>query len=143
DRETAAIRNACVVIDVSPLFKYRVTGPDALRFLDRLVTRDLSKMEVGHMTYTPWCNARGKLVDDGTIAKLGDTTFRLTSAESNLRWLTDHAEGFAVDIVDVSRELGTLSVQGPSSRALLEAVTGAELSALKYHRFTHGTIAGE
>src|SRR5512138_3454758 len=86
DRETAAIRNACALIDVSPLFKYRVTGRDALRFLDTLVTRDLSKMDVGHMTYTPWCNARGKVIDDGTIARLGDTEFRLTAAESNLRW---------------------------------------------------------
>lgn len=142
DRETAAIRSACVVIDVSPLFKYEITGPDSLRFLDRLVTRDLSKMEVGHMTYTPWCNTHGKLVDDGTIARLGATTFRLTSAESNLRWLTDHAEGFDVAISDVSRALGTLSLQGPSSRALLEAATGANLSALAYHRFTHATLAG-
>ncbi len=143
DRETAAIRNACVVIDVSALFKYEITGRDALRFLDRLVTRRLSKMEVGHMVYTPWCNARGKLVDDGTIARLGDTTFRLTSAESNLRWLTDHAAGFDVAIVDVSRRLGTLAVQGPSSRALLEAATGMELGRLEYHRFTHATLAGE
>src|SRR6185503_19567880 len=117
----------------SPLFKYRITGPDAMRFLDRLVTRDLSKMEVGHMTYTPWCNARGKVVDDGTIARLGDTEIRLTSAESNLRWLTDHADGFAVAITDVSLDLGTLSLQGPASRALLEHVSGADLSALKYH----------
>ncbi len=143
DRETAAIRNACALIDVSPLFKYRITGPDALRVLDRLVTRDLSKMEVGHMSYTPWCNANGKVVDDGTIARLGDTEFRLTSAESNLRWLTDHADGFAVTIADVSLELGTLSLQGPASRALLEQLSGTSLATLKYHRFTHVPIAGE
>src|SRR5579883_1488358 len=70
DRETMAIRNACALIDVSALYKYELRGPDAGAFLDRLVTRDVKKMAVGHMLYTPWCNSRGKLVDDGTIAKL-------------------------------------------------------------------------
>src|SRR4051794_27992333 len=119
DRETMAIRNACALIDVSPLFKYHVRGPDAQRFLDRLVTRDLARMEVGHMTYTPWCNSRGKVVDDGTIARLGAESFRLTAAESNLRWLLDNAPGFDVAIEDVSDALGALSLQGPKSRALL------------------------
>src|SRR5262245_11022517 len=113
DRETMAIRNSCALIDVSPLFKYRVRVPDALGFLNRLVTRDLAKMEVGHMTYTPWCNSEGKVVDDGTIAKLGADEFRLTSAESNWRWLADCSPGFDVQITDVSDELGALSLQGP------------------------------
>jgi aminomethyltransferase len=143
DRELMAIRNACALIDISPLFKYHIRGPDALRFLDRLVTRDLSKMAVGHMTYTPWCDARGKVVDDGTIAKLSDTFFRLTAAESNWRWLLDNAAGFSVDIEDVSDELGALSLQGPASRAVLESLTGADLSGVKYHRFTHVTLLGE
>ncbi|MEZ4294403.1 MAG: aminomethyltransferase family protein [Polyangiaceae bacterium] len=142
DREYLAIRNACALIDVSPLFKYHVRGRDAGRFLQRLVTRDLSKMAVGHMSYTPWCDSRGKVVDDGTIAKLGDTEFRLTAAESNLRWLTDNAPGFDVEIRDVSDELGALSLQGPKSRALLEELSGADLSGVKYHRFTHVEIAG-
>jgi aminomethyltransferase len=143
DRELMAIRNACALIDISPLFKYHIRGPDSLRFLDRLVTRDLSKMAVGHMTYTPWCDARGKVVDDGTIAKLSDTFFRLTAAESNWRWLLDNAAGFSVDIEDVSDELAALSLQGPASRALLESLTGADLSEVKYHRFTHVTLLGE
>lgn len=143
DREQMAIRNACALIDVSPLFKYHVRGPDALPFLNRLVTRDLRKMEVGHMSYTPWCNARGKVVDDGTIAKLSDTLYRLTSAESNWRWLQENAVGFAVEIDDVSDALGALSLQGPRSRALLEALTGADLSGVKYHRYTHVDLLGE
>lgn len=143
DRETMAIRNSCALIDVSPLFKYHVRGPDALRFLNRLVTRDLSKMELGHMSYTPWCNARGKVIDDGTIAKLSDNFYRLTSAESNQRWLHDSSAGFQVTIEEVSEELGALSLQGPKSRALLETLSGAELSGLKYHRYTHLNIAGE
>jgi aminomethyltransferase len=143
DRETLAIRNACVLIDVSPLFKYHVRGPDSARFLNRLVTRDLAKMEVGHMTYTPWCDARGKVVDDGTIAKLDENLFRLTAAESNTRWLHDSAQGFDVAIEDVSDELGALSLQGPAARALLESLTGAVLGGVKYHRFTHVDLLGE
>lgn len=142
EREYLAIRNACVIIDVSPLFKYHVRGADALRFLNRLVTRDLSKMAVGHLTYTPWCNSRGKVVDDGTIAKLSDTLFRLTAAESNYRWLHENAAGFDVQIEDVSDELGALALQGPRSRALLERLSGADLSGVKYHRFTHADLAG-
>jgi len=142
DREYLAIRNACALIDVSPLFKYHLSGPDALAFLDRLVTRDLGKMAVGHMTYTPWCNARGKVVDDGTIARLSDTEYRLTAAESNLRWLHDNAPGFSVHIEEVTERLGALSLQGPASRALLEGLTGTDLSQVKYHRFTHVSLAG-
>lgn len=142
DRETLAIRNACVLIDISPLFKYLVRGKDARAFLDRLVTRDLSKMRVGHMAYTPWCDARGKVVDDGTIAMLSEDLFRLTSAESNLRWLQDNTPGFDVTIEDVSEPLATLALQGPRSRALLHDLTGADLSALPYHRFTHAPILG-
>src|SRR6185436_7173274 len=130
DREHLAIRNACALIDVSPLFKYHISGPDALAFLDRLVTRDLGKMAVGHMTYTPWCDARGKVVDDGSIAKLSETLYRLTAAESNLRWLLDNAPGFDVEIEDVSDALGALSLQGPRSRALLESLTGADLGGV-------------
>jgi aminomethyltransferase len=143
DREQLAIRNACALIDVSPLFKYHVRGPDALPFLNRLVTRDLAKMAVGHMTYTPWCNARGKVVDDGTIARLGDDLFRLTAAESNWRWLLDNAAGFSVELEDVSDALGALSLQGPKSRALLESLSGADLSPVQYHRFTHVDLCGE
>ena len=142
DREYLAIRNACALIDVSPLFKYHVSGPDALAFLDRLVTRDLSKMAVGHMSYTPWCDSRGKVVDDGTIARLSETLFRLTAAESNLRWLQDNAPGFSVEIEEVTERLGALSLQGPKSRALIESLTGADLSELKYHRFTHVDLLG-
>lgn len=143
DRETAAIRNSCALIDVSPLYKYHVHGPDALRFLNRLVTRDLSKMELGHMAYTPWCNARGKVIDDGTIAKLSDHSYRLTSAESNWRWLHENSSGYQVALEDVSEALGALSLQGPHARALLESITGAELAGLKYHRYTHVELAGE
>src|SRR3569623_434867 len=102
DREYAAIRNAAALLDVSPLHKYLITGRDAPRLLDRMVTRDVTKLAVGQVFYTPWCDGVGKVIDDGTISRLDDVTFRLTSAAPNLRWLSLHAVGLQVKIEDVS-----------------------------------------
>jgi aminomethyltransferase len=140
DREYAAIRNAAALIDVSPLFKYRITGRDAGRLLDRMVTRDVARLRVGQVYYTPWCDSAGKVIDDGTISRLDETTYRLTSAESSLRWLRLSAAGMSVEIQDVSERLGALSLQGPLSRVVLQQVAAADLSALKYFRLLQTTI---
>jgi aminomethyltransferase len=141
DREYLALRNACVLIDVSPLCKYQISGADSLRFLNRLVTRDVSKCSIGGMLYTPWCDSAGKVIDDGTIARLGQQRYRLTSAEPNLRWLEDNALGMQVRIDDVSEQIATLALQGPRSRELLMTLTDAPLADLKYYRFVDATIA--
>jgi len=141
DREYLAMRNSCVLIDVSPLCKYQITGEDALRFLNRLVTRDVSKCAIGGMLYTPWCNSRGQVIDDGTIAHLGENSYRLTSAEPNLRWLEDNALGMQVRIEDVSEQIAALALQGPRSRQLLMTLTDAPLADLKYYRFVDTMIA--
>jgi aminomethyltransferase len=140
DREYAAIRNAAALIDVSPLYKYRVAGRDAARLLDRMVTRDVRKCAVGQVLYTPWCDAHGKVIDDGTISRLDDATFRLTSAEPNVRWLTMNAVGMDVSIDDVSERTAALALQGPLARAILRCVSPADFSALKYFRLVHTTI---
>jgi len=140
DREYAAIRNAAALLDVSPLYKYRISGPDAARLLDRMVTRDVTKCVVGQVLYTPWCDARGKVIDDGTISRLDERTFRLTSAEPNLRWLSMNAVGLDVAIENVSERTGALALQGPSSRAILQQLTPADLSRLKYFRLVHTTV---
>jgi aminomethyltransferase len=142
DREYLAARNACALIDISPLCKYQIDGADALAFLNRLVTRDVSACAVGGMLYTPWCDSRGKIVDDGTIARLGEQSYRLTSAEPNLRWLEDNAIGMQVRIADVSERIAALALQGPMSRRLLMTLTDAPLAGLKYYRFVETTIAG-
>lgn len=142
DREYYALRNACVLIDITPLCKYKIEGSDALPFLNRLVTRDVSKCAVGSMIYTPWCDSRGKIIDDGTIAHLGENLYRLTSAEPNYRWLQDNAVGYDVTIEDVSEQIGALSLQGPRSRDLLMTLTDAPLGPVKYYDFVHGKIAG-
>ena len=91
EHEYNAIRNACAVIDVSPLFKYRVSGRDATRLIDRVITRDAKKLAVGQVYYTPWCDEEGKVIDDGTVTRLAEQTYRWTAADPNLRWFTENA----------------------------------------------------
>lgn len=140
EREYAAIRNSAALLDVSPLFKYHISGPDAARLLDRIATRNVMQCQVGQVMYTPWCDPRGKVIDDGTIARLDDQVFRLTSADPNLRWLHENALGLKVAIEDKSDTLATLALQGPLSRAILQAATGVSLAALKYFRLTTASI---
>ena len=142
EHEYNAIRNAAALIDVSPLFKYLVTGPDAARFVDRLITRDVSKMSVGQVFYTPWCDERGHVIDDGTVTRLGETRFRWTAADPNLRWFTQNAAGLQVNVADISEEVAALALQGPTSARLLRAVSTAEIDRLKYFRVTSGSIGG-
>src|SRR2546427_4330504 len=142
DREYAAIRNAAALIDVSPLHKYMVTGRDSGRLLDRMITRDMTKCSVGQVYYTPWCDAAGKVIDDGTVSRLGDTTYRLTSADSSLRWLHMNAVGMEAQIEDVSERVGALAIQGPLSRAILQHVSTEDLTKLKYFRVVETTING-
>ena len=142
DIEYNAIREAAGAIDVSPLFKYIVSGPDATRLIDRVITRDVTKLKVDQVYYTPWCDERGKLVDDGTICRLDDTTYRWTAAEPNYRWFKQNATGLDVRIDDVSAEIAALALQGPESRAILESATREDWSGLKYFRRRVTSIAG-
>jgi glycine cleavage system T protein (aminomethyltransferase) len=140
DREYHAIRSSAALLDVSPLFKYLVRGRDAARFLDRVVTRSVATAKVGQVLYTPWCDAAGKVIDDGTISRLAEDTFRLTAAEPNLRWLHLNAAHYDVDITDVSDTTAALALQGPNARAILQQLCDADLSGLKYYRLTSATV---
>jgi aminomethyltransferase len=142
EHEYNAIRNASALIDVSPLFKYRVTGKDATRLVDRIVTRDMRKVAVGQVIYTPWCDESGKVIDDGTISRLEENVYRWTAADPSLRWLSQNAAGMDVEIEDISESVSALSLQGPTSARLLMSVTSAPLQDLKYFRVTSGKIAG-
>jgi aminomethyltransferase len=139
DREYAAVRNAAAMFDVSPLFKYRISGRDAGRLLDRMVTRDVMKCAVGQVLYTPWCDAHGKVIDDGTVTRLDETTYRLTSAEPNMRWLSMCGRGMDAKIEDISAGTGALALQGPLARDILKAC-GADVDGLKYFRLTNTSI---
>jgi len=142
EHEYNAIRNASALIDVSPLFKYMVTGPDASRLVDRIITRDVAKMSVGQVFYTPWCDEHGKVIDDGTVSRLDDQVFRWTAADPSLRWFRQNAAGMNVHIEDVSEAVAALALQGPTSARLLRAVSTADIDRLKYFRVTSGVIGG-
>lgn len=142
EHEYNAIRNGCGLIDVSPLFKYHLHGPDAQILVDRVITRDASKMAVGQVYYTPWCDDDGKVIDDGTVARLGADRFRMTAADPNLRWLLEHARGLNVAVEDVTEQVAALALQGPSSARLLAAVSDVPMRELKYFRAAAGAIAG-
>jgi aminomethyltransferase len=142
EREYHAIRSSAALFDVSPLYKYHVRGRDAARLLDRVVTRDVRKAKAGQVLYTPWCDARGKVIDDGTVSRLGDDFFRLTAADPNIRWLHENARGMQVEIADVSESIAALSLQGPLSRTILEQAAELDLSGVKFFHLTSGCIRG-
>jgi aminomethyltransferase len=142
EHEYNALRNACGLIDISPLFKYLIQGRDATKLLNRVITRDVSKMTTGQVIYTPWCDEAGKIIDDGTVSRLDETTYRMTAADPNLRWLRINAIGMDVAIDDISEKTAALALQGPTSGNLLKKVAQADVANLKYFRVTRGTIAG-
>jgi glycine cleavage system T protein (aminomethyltransferase) len=142
EREYHAIRSAAALFDVSPLYKYLIQGRDAVRLLNRVVTRDVTKCRVEQVMYTPWCDARGKVIDDGTVSRLDDTVFRLTAADPNARWLHLNATGLEVTIEDVSERTAALSLQGPNARAIAELACGQELTDLKYFRLIGAKVRG-
>jgi glycine cleavage system T protein (aminomethyltransferase) len=132
--EVNAIRNAAALIDVSPLFKYRVSGPDAQRLVDRVITRDATKLARGQVYYTPWCDEHGKVIDDGTVSRLDDDSYRWTAADAQLRWLRLNSRGLDVAIEETSEQVASLALQGPLSREVLEAATGESFADLRYFR---------
>jgi glycine cleavage system T protein (aminomethyltransferase) len=142
EHEYNAIRNAAALIDVSPLFKYLIGGRDAARLVDRVISRDAQKLAVGQIYYTPWCDEHGKVIDDGTVTRVAEETFRWTAADPSLRWFTQNAAGLDVKIEDISDEVAALALQGPTSGRLLDAVADADIRSLKYFRMTRGSIAG-
>jgi aminomethyltransferase len=142
EHEYNAIRNSAALIDISPLFKYCVTGPDATRFVNRVIARDIKKVAVDQVIYCCWCDPEGKVIDDGTITRLGQNDYRWTAADPSLRWFRQNSLGFDVHIEDISEQTVALALQGPTSGKLLHAVAGASIANLKYFRVTHGKIAG-
>ena len=132
ENEYFAIRTKAALLDITPLYKYLIQGPDALRFLDRLVTRNINICKVGQVMYTPWCDEDGKVIDDGTVQRLSERKFRITSAEPNLEWFKYNAAGMDLTISDDSVSTAALALQGPNSRAILNIVSSDSLDSLKF-----------
>jgi aminomethyltransferase len=150
EHEYNAIRNSAALIDISPLFKYRVTGRDATKLVNRVITRDIHKVGIDQVIYCCWCDPQGKVIDDGTITRLGENDYRWTAADPSLRWFQQNALGLEVSIEDITEQVAALALQGPTSGRLLKAVTaanggaisGTPIETLKYFRVTRGKIAG-
>jgi aminomethyltransferase len=142
EHEYNAIRNSSALIDITPLFKYRVTGPAATRLVNRIICRDINKVAVDQVIYCCWCDPEGKVIDDGTITRLGENDYRWTAADPSLRWFEQNSLGLDVRIEDISEKVAALALQGPTSGKLLHAAADANIAGLKYFRVTHGKIAG-
>lgn len=129
EQEYFAIRNTAALFDLTPMVKYRISGPDAERYMNRLVTRDVRKLKTGRVAYTVWCNDAGHVIDDGTIFRLDQNEFRLCTAERQLDWLFASAVGFDVDIAEVTQDIAALALQGPTSCSILKTLgfTGVEM----------------
>jgi aminomethyltransferase len=142
EHEYNAIRNSAALIDISPLFKYRVSGKDATKFVNRVISRDINKVAIDQVIYCCWCDPEGKVIDDGTITRLAENEYRWTAADPSLRWFQQNALGLNVRIEDITEQVAALALQGPTSGRLLNAAADADITNLKYFRVTHGKIAG-
>ena len=140
--EYQAIRNGAGLIDVSPLFKYDIRGKDALKLVDRLITRDASKCKVGRVLYAPWCDGEGKVIQDGTIQRLGENHLRVAAADPCMHWFLDNSIGFDVEIEDVSEKLAAVALQGPRSRDILNRISTTDLSSLRFFGVTRAELGG-
>jgi aminomethyltransferase len=142
EHEYNAIRNACALIDISPLYKYLITGKDATKLVNRIITRDINKVKVGQVIYCCWCDEQGKVIDDGTITRLEENVYRWTAADPSLRWFRQNGLNMDVQVEDISEQVAALALQGPTSAKLLKAVCDADIANLKYFRKTSAKING-
>jgi len=143
--ELAAIRTNVAMGDMSPLCKILIIGPDAERLVDRLVPRSIEDLRPGGIYYTPWCNDDGKVVSDGLVFRTGQDSYRFTG-DPSYDWITQKAEGYDVEIIDQTDDLGILAVQGPRSRRVMEAATGVnglQIGFSRLARFAIGCVEVE
>ena len=143
EQEYFAIRNATTLYDLTPMVKYRIAGPTALAFLNRLVTRDLRKLKIGRVAYCVWCDDAGHVIDDGTVFRLAETEFRLCTAERQLDWFLSSAIGFdGLVIEEVTEQIAALALQGPTSCAVLKAAGCDAVEQLKPFELRELSLGG-
>lgn len=136
DSEYYSLRHAAGIIDISPLFKYEVSGPDAALFLSRIMTKNIDDLPIGRAVYCCWCDDFGKIIDDGTVFRLDTERLRVHTAEPMLAWFEQFKRGFDVSLEDISAKIAAVAVQGPTSRDILRQVSDIDLEALAYYQLT-------
>ncbi|MHC5065878.1 MAG: aminomethyltransferase family protein [Planctomycetota bacterium] len=142
DPEYFAFRNAAGLLDITPLFKYEVRGADSAAFLSYLATRDVSSLQIGRVSYSCFCDEEGKVIDDGTISRLDDQRFRVTTGSPAYAWFVQNSRGFQVEIQDVSESTAALAIQGPNSRHVLAELVGSGIEELRFFGLVAASIAG-
>lgn len=142
DLEYHAIRFSAALFDVTPMCKYRVSGPDAAKLVNRVITRRVDRIKPMRAIYTPWCDHDGRVLDDGTVALLADGSYFWTAAEPQHGWLDAASEGLNVTIEDLTERLCALSLQGPCSRDVLSRAVGRDMSDLPFFGRADVTIGG-
>jgi aminomethyltransferase len=142
EREYFAFRQGAGLLDVSPLHKVDVVGPDAAAFLSWVWTRDVTGLAVGQVVYACMCDERGHLLDDGTIARLSEQHFRTTSSEPWMSWLHKQSRGFAVELRDTSDTICALALQGPTSRRILRGIVAFDMDKMRFFRQQRTLLAG-
>ena len=130
--EYFAIRTGSSLYDVSPMLKYRITGAEAEQVVNRLVTRPIATLKPGRAAYAPWCDGKGRVIEEGTIFRLSETEFRINCAEHQLAWFEDTAWGFNATVREETEDIAGLALQGPTSKAVLEDIGLGEAAALRF-----------
>ena len=142
EAEYFAIRGTAGLLDVTPLYKLDVSGPDAARLLSRVWTRDITKVRRGQVVYSAMCDAAGHMLDDGTVARLSEDHFRCTSSEPWAAWTSRHGRGMDVRIEDTTDQVAALALQGPRAREILKAVVGFDMDRMRFFRVQKTTLSG-
>lgn len=132
DPEYFAFRYSAGLLDITPLFKYRVKGPDAAAFLSRIMVKNIHKLGVGRVSYCCWCTDAGKVIDDGTVMRRAENEFFVTSADPGYSWFSRFLRGYDVVLEEISEEVAGLALQGPTSRDILKQICDADLNNLKF-----------
>jgi aminomethyltransferase len=140
ENEYFSLRHAATLLDVTPLYKYDVRGPDAGKFLSRICVKSVEKMRIDRVTYLCWCDDDGKVLDDGTVSRLAEDHYRVTAADPALAWFCRFADRYRVTIEDTTEQIAALALQGPQSRSILESIAQADVTGLKFFRATEGKI---
>ena len=142
DSEYYAIRHAAGLIDITPLFKYQISGPDAAAYLSRIMARNIQNVKVGQAAYCCWCDDHGKIIDDGTVFRLEEDRFRVNAAEPMLAWFEQFKRGYNIKLEDMTESIAAVAIQGPTSRDILKQLTDVDMDSLAYYRVAAGEVGG-
>lgn len=140
--EYFAVRTASSLYDVSPMYKYRVTGPDAAKAVNRMMTRDIDRLKPNRVAYSPWCDSKGRVIEEGTVFRFGENDFRINAAEQQLTWIEENAFGMQVEVRDVTEEMAGIALQGPLSREVLKDIGLKQAAELTYFSIGDYTLDG-